>query len=133
MHTILSVLGRLAFVAIFAGSAMEHAKNIPGTAKQMADHGMPQPDLLVYPTIACLAAGSVLVAIGLLARLGAALLLSFLIVATIFFHNPNDKPGDVQTMIDMMKNVALAGMCLFIMGNGAGRGSIDALLRPADA
>ena len=135
MHTILSILGRLAFIGIFAGAAMNDLKQTDETVGMMTKVGVPKPDLMIYPAIAFLIAGSVMVGLGLFARFGAALLLVFLLLATYFFHNPMHASESemMKTQIDMMKNVALMGMCLFVMGNGAGRGSIDAALFRKDA
>jgi putative oxidoreductase len=85
--------------------------------------------------------GSLSIILGFKARLGAGLLLVFLVLATYFFHDFWTWPenamwvlslnSDVQMpvqqieMISFMKNMALMGAMLFIMSNGSGPWSLD--------
>jgi putative oxidoreductase len=71
--------------------------------------------------------GSVSVILGFKARIGAGLLLVFLVLATYYFHAFWNLEGQEQQMqmIQFMKNLSMAGAMLFIMANGPGPMSID--------
>jgi putative oxidoreductase len=131
---ILSLVGRVLLCAIFLLSAVGHDipqyKEVVG---QMEKAGVPQPQILLGGAIAFLILGSVLVIVGWWARLGALLLLIFLVLATYYFHNfwtlPEGSRDQQDQMAHFMKNAALAGAMLLIMGSGPGRWSVDALRR----
>ncbi len=101
----------------------------------MASKGMPQNIILGIPAhkyllcgaIVFLITGGLSVAIGLKARLGAFMLLLFLLAATYYFHDFWNAESDKQPaeMIQFLKNLALTGTMLFIIANGAGPGSLD--------
>jgi putative oxidoreductase len=80
--------------------------------------------------IAFLIVGSVSLGLGLWARIGAGLLLAFLVLATYYFHAFWKFEGQEAAMqqIQFMKNLALIGAMVFVIANGAGRFSVDNLL-----
>lgn len=124
-----SVAGRVLLVGIFFMSAV--GNKIPNFSKiveYMASEGVPAPAVLLPGAIALLIMGSVLVALGYQARIGAALLLVFLVAATYFFHDfwTFDDPAERQQQtIQFMKNASMMGAMLFVMANGAGAWSLD--------
>lgn len=124
-----ALVGRLFLVAIFLMSAL--ANKIPQfsqVAESMKNEGVPEPKIMLVGAIAFLLAGGVSVLIGYRARLGAALLLIFLILATYFYHdfwNITDEAKKQMEMGSFVKNVALMGAMLFIIANGAGAWSMD--------
>jgi putative oxidoreductase len=129
LQGILGLIGRIALCAIFLLAAAGDIPNYNGTVKLMNDHGVPYPEYLLGGAIAFLILGSLSVILGLWARLGALLLLVFLIMASVFFHNFWDMSTRKEwqdQMIHFMKNLSMAGAMLFIMGNGAGAWSMDA-------
>jgi len=93
----------------------------------MAAEGVPLPRLMLAGTIVFLIAGSLSIILGYKARLGAALLLVFLILATWFFHDFWTFSGQERQMqmIHFMKNLALIGTMIFLMANGSGPCSLD--------
>ena len=107
----------------------------------MESHGVPMPHLMLVGAIVFLLAGSLSIILGFKARIGAALLLIFLVLATYFFHDfwtwPEDAmwvlsmnsevkmPVQQIEMISFMKNLALMGTMLFIIANGSGPMSLD--------
>jgi len=129
MDAILNVLGRLCLVTIFMMSAV--GNKIPkfnDVAGYMASEGVPLPKLLLAGAIVFLIAGSVSILIGYKARIGAALLLVFLVLATYWFHDfwTFDDPQEMNTqMISFMKNLGLAGAMLMIIARGSGAMSVD--------
>lgn len=139
---IATLAGRAMLVTIFLMSAV--GNKIPqfsSVAGYMASEGIPQPQLMLTGAIAFLIVGSVTVLLGYQARLGALLLLIFLVLATYFFHDfwtqPTDavwvlsinteiqRPVQQVEMISFMKNLALMGAMLLIVVNGSGPMSLD--------
>lgn len=133
MHVIqgfVSLVARLMIAAIFLASAVvQKILNFTEVAKTMGEAGIQQPTIMLIGAIAFLILGSVSLILGYHARLGALLLLVFLIAASYFFHAFWKLPAGPEQMaqqIHFMKNVALMGTMVFIMANGAGAWSMDA-------
>jgi putative oxidoreductase len=130
----LTFLGRLLLCAIFLLAAV--GNKIPQfheVVKVMDAVGVPAPQLLLVGAIVFLVAGSLSVIVGYRARVGAALLLTFLVLASYYFHPFWRLEGQAQQvqMIQFMKNLSMMGAMLFIMANGSGPLSLDAwLARP---
>ena len=127
---ILAVLGRLAIVTIFlmsaVGNKIPHFNDVVGF---MRTNNVPYPEFLLPGAIVFLIAGSLSILVGYKARIGAVLLLVFLVMATYYFHNFWDKTDPAQQqeqMIQFMKNLSMMGTMLFIMAVGAGPFSLDA-------
>ncbi len=132
--SILTVLGRLMIATIFLMSAA--GNKIPqfnSVAGYMASKGVPAPKIMLVGAIVFLILGSVSIIVGYKARLGAALLLVFLIFATYFFHDFWNFQGAEQQpqMIQFMKNLSMMGTMVFLMANGSGPASMDAKRTPA--
>ncbi|HEX4143569.1 MAG TPA: DoxX family protein [Pirellulales bacterium] len=124
----LTVLGRLLLCTIFIMAAA--GNDIPKfaeTTRLMETVGIPAPPLMLVGAIAFSIVGSLSVIVGYKARIGAALLLVFLVLATYYFHAFWKLEGQAQqqTMIDFLKNLSMAGAMLFIMANGSGPLSLD--------
>ncbi|REJ70254.1 MAG: DoxX family protein [Planctomycetota bacterium] len=136
---VLTVLGRLLLVGIFLASALGNKiQNFDAVAGAMAAKGIPQPKIMLVGAIVFLIAGGVSILVGYKARIGALLLLIFLVLATYYFHNfwalspeavvqfPGyERPHVEVEMINAMKNAALMGAMLMIMANGSGPWSLD--------
>ncbi len=126
----LAVLGRLLLCAIFVMSAL--GNDIPhfhDVTAHMAKEGVPAPQVMLAGAIAFLIAGSLSVILGYKARIGATLLLIFLVLATYFFHDfwaLDDPQAQQEQMIQFMKNLGLMGAMLLIIANGTGPMSLDA-------
>ena len=95
----------------------------------MTSEGVPAASFMLVGAIVFLIAGSLSIILGLKARVGAVLLIVFLVLATYFFHDfwtfaPDSKAFEVQ-MIQFMKNLALAGAMVMLVANGSGKGSLD--------
>jgi putative oxidoreductase len=92
----------------------------------MAGYGMPYTNFFLVGAIFFELVGSATVILGYFARFGALLLLIFLIPTTLVFHS---NFADPVQMIMFMKNVSMLGGCLILLASGAGRFSLDSLLR----
>jgi putative oxidoreductase len=121
-----NLIGRILLVLIFLQSGIGKIGNFEGTAKYMASHGMPLPTFFLIGAIFFELVGCITVIIGYFSRLGALLLIIFLIPTTLVFHTHF---ADRIQMIMFMKNVSMFGGCLILLAAGAGRFSLDHLLR----
>ncbi|WP_010584254.1 DoxX family protein [Schlesneria paludicola] len=123
-----TVLGRVMISTIFVLSAVGNKiPNFKGVSDYMASEGVPQPQVMLAGAIVFLIAGSVSIVLGYRARVGASLLLAFLILATYFFHDFWTMQGQEQQqqMIQFMKNLSMMGAMVFLMANGSGPMSLD--------
>jgi putative oxidoreductase len=93
------------------------------TQEQIAQAGVPLPLLMLIFTIAFQILGGISIILGYKAKIGAILLLIFIIPATIVFHNPASDPSQ---LIDFWKNLSIIGGLLMIVSFGAGSLSLDA-------
>ena len=131
MQAVASLFGRLMVATIFLMSAVGNKiPNFNDVAGYMASEGVPMPQVSLAGAIVFLIAGSLSVIAGFKIRVGAALLLVFLVLATYFFHDFWKFEGQEQQiqMIQFMKNLSLMGTMVFLMANGAGAMSVDANL-----
>jgi len=120
------LIGRIFLVLIFLQSGIGKIENFGGMAQYMASYGMPYTNFFLVGAIFFELVGSATVILGYFARFGALLLLIFLIPTTLIFHS---NFADQVQMIMFMKNVSMLGGCLIVLASGAGRFSLDSLLR----
>jgi len=137
MQGLVSVAGRVFLTAIFLSSAlMKKIPDFSSVADYMASEGVPAPKFLLAGAIVFLIVGSLSVIIGFKARIGATLLLVFLVLATYYFHDfwtfTDAAAREMQT-IQFMKNLGLMGAMLMIIANGAGAFSVDSARRVTPA
>ncbi|MFT5300081.1 MAG: putative oxidoreductase [Mariniblastus sp.] len=124
-----NVIGRIMLATIFFMSAI--GNKIPkfnDVTGYMASEGVPFPTILLIGAIVFLIVGSISVVVGFKTRIGATLLLTFLVLATYYFHDfwTVEDPVLKQTeMIQFMKNLALMGAMVMIIANGPGPCSVD--------
>lgn len=128
LQGIVSVVGRVLLSGIFLLSAVGNKiPNYHEVVKVMDSVGIPSPQLMLAGAIAFLIVGSASLTLGLWARIGAALLLVFLVLATYYFHAFWKLEGQEAQMqqIQFLKNLALMGAMLFVIANGPGKMSLD--------
>jgi putative oxidoreductase len=121
-----AVIGRIVLVWIFLMSGIGKIGNFEGTAQYMAKFGMPLTTLFLLGAILLELVGSITILLGYFTRVGAILLIIFLIPTTLIFHGQADDPGQ---KIQFMKNLSMFGGLLVLLSAGAGRYSLDYLLR----
>ena len=83
---------------------------------------------MLVGAIVFLIAGGFSIILGYKSRIGATLLLIFLILATYYFHhfwNISDPKQQQEQMIEFLKNLGLMGAMLLIIANGTGPLSLD--------
>jgi putative oxidoreductase len=126
---ILAVLGRVMLCAIFLLSAVGNKiPNFNAVAELMGQKGVPAPQVMLVGAIIFLIAGSLSIILGFRARIGATLLLIFLVLATYYFHDfwdATDSAAKQEQMIQFLKNLGLMGAMVLIIANGTGPMSLD--------
>jgi putative oxidoreductase len=126
LKAFVGLIGRILLVLIFLQSGIGKIGNFEGTAKYMAGYGMPYTTFFLLGAIFFELVGSITVILGYFTRLGALLLVIFLIPTTLIFHT---NFADPMQKINFMKNVSMFGGCLLLLMAGAGRFSLDSILR----
>jgi putative oxidoreductase len=127
LQGLLTVVGRVMLCTIFLLAAGNDIFKFSGVTQMMQTVGIPAPPLMLAGAIMFSIVGSLLVIVGYQARVGAAMLLVFLVLASFYFHAFWKLEGEAQQMqmIHFMKNLSMAGAMLFIMANGSGPLSLD--------
>jgi len=121
--------GRQLFSIIFIIASAGHFS--PDAIESAARHGVPLPDLLVPVSGVIALVGGLSVLLGFQTRIGAWLLVLFLVPVTAMMHNfwTSSDPLTHQIKRAMfLKNVTMLGGALVISYFGAGPLSLDALL-----
>jgi len=121
------LIGRILFSLIFLMSGlMGHFK--PETAQYAASAGVPMASVLVPLSGIIAILGALSIMLGFKAKLGAWLIILFLIPVTFMMHKFWGITDPMQMQMQMslfMKNIALIGGALIISYFGAGPLSID--------
>lgn len=121
------LLGRFFFSLIFLMSAPNHFSE--GTIAYAAAQAVPLASIMVPLSGIIALAGALSVLLGYHAKIGAWLLVLFLVPVTLMMHAfwavPDPAAAQIQ-MIMFLKNVAMLGGALLITQFGAGRYSFDA-------
>ena len=128
IRALIAFSGRALLVAIFfAGALVNLIPEFNDMVTLLAAEGVPEPRWALIGAIACMLIGGVSVLLGFWARLGALLLAIFLVATNYYIHDFWHFEGDRHQgeMIHFMKNAALLGAMVFIIGNGPGPGSVD--------
>ncbi|MCS6782805.1 MAG: DoxX family protein [Gloeomargarita sp. SKYBB_i_bin120] len=115
-----SLVARVFLSAVFIRAGVTKILNPAGTQAYMAKFGV--PGWLLVPTIVVLLVGGISVLVGYRARWGAALLIGFLIPATLIFHTDFRQNLEV---IQFFKNLALMGGLLLVVAYGSGPLSVE--------
>jgi putative oxidoreductase len=124
-----SLAGRQLFSVIFVVASAGHFSS--GTVASAAQHGVPMAGLLVPLSGLIMLAGWLSVLFGYRARLGACLLVLFLVPVTLTMHNfwaMSDPTMFRIQLIMFVRNLILLGGALMIAYRGAGSLSLDALM-----
>lgn len=127
MKDIFDLIGRILLATTFLLAAYQYIDGFQATkAAIMADGISWRPTLLLRGSIFCLISGSLLVLFGYRAKLGAILLLAFMIPVTIIFYTDNLSNAVQQSML--VRNVAIIGGLMMVFAHGSGKYSVRKLL-----
>lgn len=113
------LIGRLLFGGYFLYNGINHLKNRHQMAPYAGSKGVPKPEAAVMLTGIPLVIGGTSLFLGLKPKLGASAIIGFLAGVSPIMHDfwRNEDPNERQTnMIEFMKNAALAGGALALMG-----------------
>jgi putative oxidoreductase len=118
-HTpsLLNGIARVLLCLVFIHAVIGKLTGFAGVAGMMSDRGLPFAPALLVAAMALMAVGSVLVISGIRARLGAILLLLFLVPTTLIFHND---VADAQQRIQLFKNLSIIGGLLLVTDRSEG-------------
>ena len=127
--SVIELLGRVLFAFIFVKSMPGHFS--AGTIGYAAQAGVPMASLLVPLSGVIAGVGGLSVALGYYTRVGAGLVVLFLVPVTLSLHAFWSAPDAQRQMqvIQFTKNLALIGAALMVMAHGAGPLSLDARRR----
>jgi putative oxidoreductase len=116
------LLGRIFLCLIFFGSGFNKIMNFSATVEKMEEVGIPLTTVALLLAILIELVGATLIMIGWKMRYAAGALVFFVLLATIYFHNPLAYPPDQQQVqaIHLMKNLSIIGGLLLIVSQGRG-------------
>ena len=117
------LIGRAFLAAIFLKAAVANTLGFSDIVEMMTNRGLPLPQLLLMGNIFCTLVGGLSFLFGFKARIGAILLIIFLVPTTFVFHNAFTAPEEINAFL---KNFGLVGAMLFIYYYGTGPVSVDA-------
>lgn len=122
----LALIGRILFSAIFIMSSFKHFNQ--SMFEYAGSHGVPMPSLLVPLSGILALIGGLSILIGYKARLGAWLIIIFLIPVTAMMHafwTIEDPQAAAMQQIMFFKNVSILGGAFLIAYFGSGPLSVD--------
>ena len=125
-----ALAGRQLFSIIFIIASARHFT--PEAIESAAQHGVPVPALLVPLSGVIALVGGLSVLLGFQTRIGAGLLVIFLVPVTLMMHNFWAAADPLTYQIEramFLKNLTMLGGALLISYYGAGPLSLDALLK----
>lgn len=114
-----SLAGRVCLALIFLYAGINHLTGFQGFVQTIAGKGLPLAGLLAVGTIAFQIVGAIFLLLGFKTKMGAWLLIAFLIPATLAFHPPT------SDLTGFLKNLALIGGLLMTIEHGPGLMSVD--------
>ncbi|MGB5135823.1 MAG: DoxX family protein [Prochlorococcaceae cyanobacterium] len=109
--SLLNRIARVLLCLVFLHSLIGKLTGFAGPAGAIAAKGLPLAPVLLVMAMALMAVGSALVISGWKARLGAVLLLLFLVPTTMIFHGD---VADAGERIQLLKNLAIVGGLLLV-------------------
>ena len=120
----LTLMARILLAAMFLMSGLHKISDPQGTQQYMMAMSMTWlTGFFYFGAIAVEIGGSLSLLLGYHARIGAWVLVLFMIPATLVFHT---NFGDPNQMIHFLKNVSIMGGLLYVATYGAGALSMDA-------
>ena len=125
------LLARFCLSFVFLWSGVSKAFRPTAGSAEIAALGLPGANLFLPLTVACQIGGGLMVLLGFWARLGALALLAFTLTATLLAHGIRGLTGEKrqQQETTAFEHLAIVGVFLFVVIHGAGRLSLDNLLR----
>lgn len=119
-------LGRILFSLIFILASFNHFT--AGAVGYAAGQGVPFPEILVPASGLLALLGGLSILVGYYARIGAIMIVAFLLPVTFMMHNfwaVADPMMHAMQMAMFLKNVSMMGAALLLYHYGAGPFSVD--------
>lgn len=117
--TYLPLAARVCIALIFLNAGINHLTGLSEFTATIASKNLPLPSVLAIGTVIFQILGAISVIIGFKSKIGAGLLILFLIPATIFFHPPT------TDLTGFLRNVSMMGGLLMVIAYGPGLISVD--------
>lgn len=127
--SLLLMLGRICLAIIFLLAGIGKFLNPTETIAYMTAKGMSMPHLFLYAAAIVEIIGATSLIFGFKTRIGALVLLLFLIPTSVIFHNFWEVSAEASKgeMINFLKNLAIFGGLLYTVAIGPGKFSFDEL------
>ena len=112
------LLGRIFFSYYFIKSGVNHFLNLEGMTGYTASKGVPLPELAVIVTGILLLLGGISIFTGYYPKIGAYLLIAFLVPVTIIMHdfwNIDDAAARAGQLSRFLRNFTYLGACLIFL------------------
>jgi len=132
-EAIAPLLGRVLLAWFFLSEAYARAVDWSGTTMLLAMKGLPAPAVLLFIALSVMALGGLSLLFGVRARLGALALFAFTIIATVTMHDYwklHEAAARAADYDIFVRNLAIAGGLLVLVGLGAGKFAIDNVKTP---
>ena len=125
------LIGRVALAWVFVASGWGHIFNPAGLAAYLTNLKAPAPELLAWIGLIMEVVIGITLVFGVTTRYGAAVGITFLIVATALAHRywEFSGPAVAAQYNNFLKNISILGVMLYVFVFGPGRFSLDAMMR----
>ncbi len=145
LQNVCALVGRVLLIVIFLSSGVNYIFDwnkfvtmlrdqltvLPGTP--LAEHREALAPILLIGAAVFLLAGGLSILLGFFTRIGALLLVAFLVPTTVIFHNfwayESDGMEHVVEMSNFLKNIGMLGGLLVVMAFGPGWFAADTFVR----
>jgi uncharacterized membrane protein YphA (DoxX/SURF4 family) len=124
---VITLVGRILFCIIILNSARSHLTKVTMLAQYGASKHLPAPKLMVVVTGLMLLVGGLSILLGVWVKVGAALLVLFLIPTAFIMHNywkMTDPMARGNDQAHFFKDISLAGAAFMFFAFGTGALSI---------
>jgi putative oxidoreductase len=130
-QSLAALLGRICIGLLFLWAGVAKLQGLEGTMAYMASKHMPFISFFLPAAIAIQVLGALSLITGYYARWGAAMLIIFIIPASIIFHDFWNLEGSerLTEMIMFMKDVGVLGGLLGIVAFGPGKYALNSCIR----
>jgi len=122
------LIGRWVIAYFFLGEAWARLAGFDATTAMLRAQHVPAAPALLVVALAVMALGGLSLVFGLQTRHGAMLLFAFTVIVSVLLHaywtaqNATDRAADYDIFI---RNIAIAGGLLFLVGMGPGPLALD--------
>jgi putative oxidoreductase len=128
---LLQLVGRILMGILFLTAGWGKLTNVAGATGYFTSLGIPSPELMPYLVGGLEFVLGICLILGLATRYAAVVAFIFVLVATAIAHRYWTYPPQAQAAQygQFTKNLAIMGGALYVLVSGAGRFSLDAMLR----